>query len=36
MDVDRNAAVIAEAEIEVTAPPETVWGVISDIEDWPA
>jgi uncharacterized protein YndB with AHSA1/START domain len=36
MDVDRNAAVIAEAEIEVAAPPETIWEVLSDIERWPA
>jgi uncharacterized protein YndB with AHSA1/START domain len=36
MDVDRNAPVVATAEIAVAAPPETVWDVISDIKGWPS
>jgi uncharacterized protein YndB with AHSA1/START domain len=35
MEVNRNAPVLAEAEIEIAAPPETVWGVIADIAHWP-
>jgi uncharacterized protein YndB with AHSA1/START domain len=36
LDVARNAPVVAEAEIAVAAPPETVWAVISDIQRWPS
>jgi uncharacterized protein YndB with AHSA1/START domain len=36
MDVDRNAPVVATAEIGVAAAPETVWEVISDIGGWPS
>jgi uncharacterized protein YndB with AHSA1/START domain len=36
VDVNRNAPVVADAEIEVAASPETVWEVISDIGRWPS
>jgi uncharacterized protein YndB with AHSA1/START domain len=35
VDVDRSAPAIAESSIEIAAPPETVWAVISDIAAWP-
>jgi len=35
MDINRNAPVIAESEIEIDAAPESVWDVIVDVERWP-
>lgn len=35
MDIDRNAPAAAEGSARVSAPPETVWAVISDIDAWP-
>lgn len=35
MDVNRKAPVIASSEIEVAAPIEIVWDVISAIDQWP-
>jgi len=36
VDIDRDAPAIAEGEIQIAAPPETVWEVISDIAAWPS
>ena len=36
MDIDRSAPAIAEGEVQIAAPPETVWEVISDIAAWPS
>ena len=33
MDIDRDAT--AEGELQITAPPETVWAVITDLSTWP-
>ena len=35
MDIDRSAPAIAEGEIQIAAPPATVWEVIADIAAWP-
>lgn len=35
MDIDRNAPAAAGGSARVSAPPETVWAVISDIAAWP-
>ena len=35
MEINRSAPAIGEGEIQVTAPPETVWDVIADIDGWP-
>lgn len=35
MDIDRDAPATAEGEIQIAAPPETVWAVISDLSSWP-
>jgi uncharacterized protein YndB with AHSA1/START domain len=35
MEVDKNAPVIAQAEIEVAAPSDAVWDVLTDFERWP-
>lgn len=35
MDINRNAPAVASSEISVSAPIETVWNVISDIDQWP-
>ena len=36
MDIDRSAPAIAEGEIRIVAPPETVWEVIADVPAWPS
>jgi len=36
VDIDRDAPATAEGEIQIAAPPETVWAVITDLSGWPA
>ncbi|HSF61407.1 MAG TPA: SRPBCC domain-containing protein [Gaiellaceae bacterium] len=35
MEIDRNAPVCVEREIEIAAPIEVVWGVLTDLDDLP-
>jgi uncharacterized protein YndB with AHSA1/START domain len=35
VEVSRNAPVVAASDIEVAAPPETVWDVLTDFGRWP-
>jgi uncharacterized protein YndB with AHSA1/START domain len=35
VDIDRSAPAVAKGEIEISAPPETVWAVIADLNSWP-
>ena len=35
MDINRSSPATGEGRIQVAAPPETVWDVISDIDSWP-
>jgi hypothetical protein len=35
VDVDRTAPAVGEGEIDIDAPPETVWAVIADLSAWP-
>lgn len=35
MDIDRDAPATAQGEIQIDAPPETVWAVMADLSDWP-
>lgn len=35
MEIDRNAPVWAERDIEIAAPIETVWEVLTRVDDWP-
>jgi uncharacterized protein YndB with AHSA1/START domain len=35
MDINERAPAIGEGEIQVVAPPETVWDVVADIDGWP-
>lgn len=34
VEVDRNAPVLGSAEAHIEAPVETVWEVLSDLENW--
>ena len=36
LKVQQDAPVIAEAEIEINAPRESVWEIMTDIENWPS
>lgn len=35
MDIDRDAPATAEGEIQIAAPPETVWAVLTELRAWP-
>lgn len=35
MDIDREAPATAEGEVQLAAPPETVWAVMADLSSWP-
>lgn len=34
MDIDRNAKIIANGSVEVSATPAEVWTILSDIDGW--
>jgi hypothetical protein len=36
VDVDRSAPAVASGSIEIEAPPEVVWDVLTNIEAWPS
>jgi uncharacterized protein YndB with AHSA1/START domain len=35
VDIDRDAPATAEGEIQIAAPPDTVWAVMADLSGWP-
>jgi uncharacterized protein YndB with AHSA1/START domain len=35
-DVDRSAPVLAHHEVEIPAPPDTVWQLHIDVNEWPS
>lgn len=36
MKLNESAPAVASAEVEVNADPETVWDVLTSIDDWPS
>ena len=36
VEVNEKAPVLAKAQIEIAATPETVWNIMADIEAWPS
>jgi hypothetical protein len=36
MDIDKDAAITAGGSVEISASPDEVWTIISDIGDWPS
>lgn len=36
MEIDRSAPAVAHSELEIDAPPDVVWGVLTDIAAWPS
>jgi len=35
MEIDRDAPVWVEREMEIAAPLEVVWDVLTSVDDWP-
>jgi uncharacterized protein YndB with AHSA1/START domain len=36
LEIDRDAPVVIEKEVEIQAGPDSVWNVLTDVERWPA